>query len=141
MEAQFLHLGRAISVANLAVFPRIWAYFGVDLRFFKACGLLVFGLFYLNVAYFGRFLFCGLLSYKFLGRQFCCFNLQHNLGVFLCKFAHFGLVFTDLPPASVLNLPAIFCCVQFSYQTHCGLVCANNLASLGAIRPSGHSPS
>jgi len=61
------------SVVNLAVFPRNWTCFFVELRvFLKACGLLVFGLVVNEICLlfglvFCRFLFCGLLFFKFYG--------------------------------------------------------------------------
>ena len=89
-------------VANLAFFPRIWACFFVDLRgFLKTCGLLVlikiclvFGL------VFCRFLYCGLLFYKFYGYfsfSTCYCKTKFGL-IYMCKFANFWLVFSDLYP-------------------------------------------
>jgi len=69
-----------VSVANLKVFPRVWACFFVELRFFfKTCGLLIFGLALIEIClFFGlvfcRFMFCGLLFFLILW-HFCCFNL------------------------------------------------------------------
>jgi len=51
----------AISGANLAVFPRIWACFFEVAVFFKTCGLLVFGLVLTEI-----FLFFGLVFCRFL---------------------------------------------------------------------------
>jgi len=67
-----LEINVRFSVANLAVFPRIWTCFYVELRdFLKTCGLLVFGLVLMEIgSFFGlvfcRFLFCGLLFSQIL---------------------------------------------------------------------------
>ena len=77
------------SVAHLAVFPPIWACFFVDLLvFLKTCGLLVFGLVFTEFcSFFGlvfcRFLFCGLLCFKFDGNFLFQFAPKGILGVFL----------------------------------------------------------
>jgi len=50
------------SVADLAFFPRIWACFFLNLRFFlESCGLLIFGL-----VLFKNCLFLGLFFANFL---------------------------------------------------------------------------
>jgi len=64
------------SVANLAFFPRIWACFFVELRFFfedlrVACFWTCFNW---NLLVFCRFLFCILLFFQILW-HFCRFNL------------------------------------------------------------------
>ena len=109
-----------ISVTNLAVFPRIWA------CFLWSCGLLVLGLVSIE-----RCLFFGLVFCRFLLRmtffqilwQFGCFNLLQN-AIWACfmNICSFGLVFRICLPAFVYNLPAVFCFVKFSYQTHFGFV-------------------
>jgi len=70
------------SVANLAVFPRIWAYF------LWTCGLLVFGLVLLEIClFFGlvvcRFLFCGLLFSNFMALLLFQYTVKGILGAFL----------------------------------------------------------
>jgi len=81
------------------------ACFFVELRIFsKACGLLVFGLALIEIClFFGfvfcRFLFCGLFFFSNLMELLLFqFTAKDILGVLLWKFAHFGLVFLDLPP-------------------------------------------
>jgi len=79
----------------------MWACFFVDLRvFLKTCGLIVlikiclfFGLVFLQVSA----LRIALLS-NFIAILLFEFTAKRNLGVLLCIFAHFGLVFSDLPP-------------------------------------------
>ena len=46
--------------------------------------------------FFRRFLFCGLLFLNFVALLLFHFTAKGILGVFLWKFAHFGLVFSDL---------------------------------------------
>jgi len=80
---------------NLLFSPNLGLFF-VDLRFFlKTCGLLVLTkicLFFADFCnadcFFSNCITC--LLFQFTEKQ--------NLGVFLCKFAHFGLVFSNLPP-------------------------------------------
>jgi len=51
------------------------------------------------------------------------FTEKWNLGVFLCKFAHFGLVFSDLPPCFCIKTNLLFLrFCEFFYQTHARLV-------------------
>ena len=74
-------------------FPANLGLFFVDLRvFWRLAGCLFFGL------VFCRFLFCGLLFFKSYGTFALQFAAKGNSGVFLCKFAHFGLGFSDFPP-------------------------------------------
>jgi len=56
------------SVANLAFFPRIWACFLVELRFFlRLAGCLFLGLFQLNFACFLGLFFADCFFSKFYG--------------------------------------------------------------------------
>jgi len=36
------------------------------------------------------------------------FIAKHNLGLFLCRFSNFGLVFSDLSPCFCFYLPSVF---------------------------------
>jgi len=121
----------AISVANLVVFPRIWACFFWSCGFFEdlrvacfwACfnwNLLVFW------ACFCRFLFFDCLFFKFYGNFMFQFSPKGILCVFLWKFGHFGLVFQNCHPTFLFKLLAdfSFCCIFL--PTHVGLVFRSN---------------
>jgi len=77
----------ARSVTNLAVFPRIWACFFVELRvFLKTCGWLAFGLVLTEIClFFEDFCFSDCFFFKF-SRNFM-FQFAHKgiLGVFLWR--------------------------------------------------------
>jgi len=65
--------------------------------------------------------FADCFFFKFYGK-FSNFSLLFEftakgiLGVFLCKFAYFGLVFSDWSSAFLFNFLADFCFVEFSCQ-------------------------
>jgi len=90
------------SVANLAFFPRIWACFLVELRFFfKTCGLLVFGLVSIEFCLFFGLVFCRLLFFQILW-HFCRFNLllkaywacfREDFSFWACFFGFATLIF------------------------------------------------
>ena len=112
------------SVANLSVFPRIWACFFVDLRFFmKTCRLLVFGLVLIKIA---CFLQVSVLRIDFLSNFMAILLFQciakRNLGVFLCIFAHFGLVLFGFASLFLylINL-LVLCFFKYSYKRVLGL--------------------
>ena len=63
--------------------------------FLKTCGLLVL---FKICLFFVDFCFADCFFFKFQGISALQFTAKQNLGVFLCKFAHFGLVFSDFPP-------------------------------------------
>ena len=113
------------SVANLAVFPRIWNCFFVELRvFWRLAGSLVLGLFLC------RILFCGFFS-KFTALLLFQCTAKGNLDVFLCEFAHFELVFPISPPCFCFTCCCFHCFFQFSYQTHFGHFLSVKLPNLG----------
>ena len=122
--------------------------FFVELQLFlNTCGLFAFGLVFIEIClFFCRFLFCRLLFFKCYGTFAVQFTAKGTLGVFLWKFSHFGLVFSDLPPwfficfscwfFVLLNFPANTFCASFSvklpilfFKLTC-LFLQNNLASL-----------
>ena len=76
----------------------------------KTCGLLDFGLVSIK---FACFLQIFVLRIAFFFKVHGTFGVQltakRNLGMFLCKFAHFGLVFSIFPPIFLFNLPAVLC--------------------------------
>ena len=74
-----------------------------------------FGLIFLWSCRFLRLAGCLLLGFEL---KFACF-----LGLFFRKYAHFGLIFSDVPPCffCLIFLP-IFYFVEFSCQTPAGLV-------------------
>jgi len=83
----------------VAVLPTLRFSANLDLFF---CGFA--GLFEdLRVA---CFLWVSVLRIAFLSNFMAIllfqFTTKRNLGVFLCKLAHFGLVFSDLPPCSCM---------------------------------------
>ena len=89
--------------------------FFVDLRlFWRLAACLFLGMFWLKFAcflglFFCSFLFCGFLFFfKFHGTFALQFTSKQNLGVFLCKFAHFGLVFSDFPRCLCIKLTRCF---------------------------------
>ena len=103
-------------------FPANLGLFFVELRvFLKTCGLLVFGLVLIEIFLFFGFViadFCfkDCFFSNFMALLLFQFPANGILGVFLWKFAHFGLVFSDFPPwffiwfscwfFVLLNLPA-----------------------------------
>ena len=118
------------NIANLAVFPQIWACFFVQLRvFLKTCGWLVFGLVLTEIystcflgLFFADFCFSDCFFFKFYGNFMFQFAHKGILGVFLWKCGHFGFVFRICHHVFLLNLPAdfSFCCIFL--LTHVGLV-------------------
>jgi len=46
---------------------------------------------------------------------------KQNLGMFLCKFTHFGLVFSDMPPYFYVYLPVGFVFLNFLTKRTLGL--------------------
>jgi len=117
------------SVANLAVFPRIWACFFVELRvFLKTCGLLVLGLILIEIRlFFGvvfrRFLFCGLLFFQILW-DICCFNilLKAYWACFYKKIFILDLFLRICHLAFIFNFLAGFSFCWIFLPTHVGLV-------------------
>jgi len=72
--------------------------FGGFAGFLKTCGLLVFGLVLIKIClFFADFSFAHCFLFKFYVTFVLQFIAKRNLGVFLCKFAHFDLVFSDFP--------------------------------------------
>jgi len=122
-----LHINR--SVANLAVFPRIWACFFVDLRFlWRIAGCLFWSLFWLKFAcflglFFADFCIADCFFYQ-ISWTFCSFNLlQNEIWACFCVnllilglFSGFVVLFLYLTNLLVL------CFFEFPYQTHVGLV-------------------
>ena len=97
------------SVANLAVFQRIWAWVFVELQFFEDlrvaclnCKLLVFWACHLQISVFriAFFKFCGTFAF------FNVLQKAYWACLFLWKFAHFGLVFSDFLPCLLFNFLA-----------------------------------
>jgi len=76
-----LFTSQTISVANLAVFPRIWACVFVELRVcLKTYGLLVIGLVLIEICLFFGLVFRRFLITDFwLFFKFTCLFLQNNL--------------------------------------------------------------
>jgi len=79
--------------ANLGLFFCGFAFF------LKTCGLLAL----IKICLFFRiFLQISVLRIAFLSNFMAIllfqFTTKRNLGVILCKFAHFGFVFLDMPP-------------------------------------------
>ena len=76
-----IHFKFRYNVANLAVFPRIWACVFVELRVcLKTYGLLVIGLVLIEICLFFGLVFRRFLITDFwLFFKFTCLFLQHNL--------------------------------------------------------------
>jgi len=114
------HRAMVTLVSPLPVLPtlRFSREFGLvclwNCVFFKTWGLLVFGFILIEIRlFFGlvfrRFLFCGLLFFSnFMALLLFQFTAKGILGVFLYKFAHFELVFSNLPPCFLFNFLAVF---------------------------------
>jgi len=94
-----------VSVANLAVFPRIWACFFVELRFdLKTCWLLVFWLVSTEIysflsLFFADFCFSDCFFFKFYSN----FRFQFApKGMWVCFCENLFILsvfFSDLPPS------------------------------------------
>jgi len=85
------------SFANLADFPRIWTCFFLELRVacFWACvnwNLLDFWACFLQISV------LRIAIFRFLALLLFQCTAKCILGAFLWKYAHFGLVYSDLPP-------------------------------------------
>ena len=124
------------SVANLVVFPWIWACFFVELRvFLKTCGLVVFRLVLTEICwFFADFCFSDCFFFNFYGNFLIQFVPKGILGVFFWKFDHFGLVFFRICyHAFLFNLLAdfSFCCIVL--PTHVGLVLQSNYLFLACF--------
>jgi len=94
------------SDVNLAVFPRNWACFFVELRvFMKACGLLVFGLVVNEICLFFGLVFFQIsvlwIAFFQILRHFCSFNLllKAYWACFYENFLILGLFFRICLPA------------------------------------------
>jgi len=107
------------SVVNLAVFPRIWGCFLWSCVFFKTCVLLVLGLFCLKFAVFlsfvfYRFVFCGLLFFKFMALLKFKFTAKAMWACFSENLLSLGLFLLMCLPAFLFNFPVdCFCCWLF----------------------------
>jgi len=86
----------------------------VGLRFFKTCGLLVFGLVLIKICLFfwACFLQISVLRIVFLSNFMTIFLFQfaakRNLGVFLCECAHFCFFFGYDSLLHLTNLLVLF---------------------------------
>ena len=117
-----------LNVANLAVFPRIWACFLVGLRaFLKTCGWLVFGLVSTEIClFFADICFCDWFFFELHGNFMFQFAHKGILGVFLWKYGHFGFVFRICHHVFLFNLLADFSFYCIFLPTHVGLVFRSN---------------
>jgi len=109
-EPNFGEIGHAYDTyfvvkqwCQLSGFPRFWACFLWSCVFFKTCGLLVFGLVLIEICLFFEIVFADFcfedcFFSNFMALSLFQFARKGILGVFLWKFVHFGLVFSDLPP-------------------------------------------
>ena len=101
----------------------------MDLRFFfKAWGLLVFGVVLIKMCLFFGLVFLQISFLRIVFFQilwhFCCFNSMLNeVWAGFCANLHiFGLFFRICLAAFVFNSPAGFMFFQFSYPMQIGLV-------------------
>ena len=85
----------------LSVLPTLRFFREFGLVFLKTCGLLAFGLVLINICFFWACFFADFCTadcfFSNLAILLFHFTAKRNLGLFLCKFAHFGFVFSDLP--------------------------------------------
>jgi len=117
---------RPMQCCQPYVFPRIWACFLQSSKFFWRLAGMRVACFYWNLlvfwACFFRYLFCGLLFFKFYG-TFCFKLLVKAIWAFLCENTLIlGLFFRMCLPGFYLVFLPIFYFVEFSCQTHVGLV-------------------
>jgi len=117
------------SVASLAVFPRIWAYFFVELRdtfFFEGLWVPCFwACFSLNLLVFLQISVLWIAFFKFYVLWYlCCFNLPLK-AYWACFCEHLlilGLVFEICLLACLFNFLADFSFCWIVVPTHVGLV-------------------
>jgi len=117
------------SVANLAVFPRIWACFFCGVAgFLKTCRLLVFGLVLIEISlFFGlvfcRFLLCGLFFFSnFYGIFTVAIYCERHIGRVFVKICSFWACFFGFATMIFyLIFLLIFRLVEFSCQRILGL--------------------
>jgi len=117
------------SVTNLAVFPRIWVCFFCGFAvFWGDCGLLVFGFVLIEIClFFGlvfrRFLFCGLLFFKFYGTFAVSIYCVRHIGRVFMKICSFWACFFQIClPAFLFNFLADFSFCWIFPPTRVGLV-------------------
>jgi len=99
-------------------------------RFFlRTYGLLVFGLVLIEIClFFADFCFADCFFSNFMAILLFESTAKSILGVFLRRFAHFGLVFRICHPDSLFDFPANFSFCWIFLPTHFGLVfCLNYL--------------
>jgi len=82
---------------------------------------LFLGFLNLKLACFCRFLFADCFFSNFMTLLLFQFTAKRNLGVFLCKFAHFGLFFRIFLPAFIFDLPAGFMFFNFPTKRKFGV--------------------
>jgi len=91
--------------------------------FFKTCGLLLFGLVLIEICCFLGLFFADCFFPNFLATLLFQFTAKGILGMFLWKFAHFGLVFRICHPVFLFDFLADF---WIFLPTHFGLVFHSN---------------
>jgi len=134
-----LFTSQTISVANSAVFPRIRVCFLWSCGFFwRFAGLLVFGLcFNWNLlvfwACFSQISLLLVAFFVFYGTFAVSIYWYGILGVFLWKFAHFGLVFFGLSPSFIFDFLADFSFWWIFLPTHVGLILRFNYRFLACF--------
>jgi len=111
-----------VSVLSTLRFSREFKHVFPDLAdyFEDLCVASFWVSFIFQLLAFCRFLFLRAACFRnFMYHLLFQFAAKRNLGMLLCKFAWFGLVYPDLQVVFVFKL-FVFCFVQFSYEKHFG---------------------